>query len=71
MEAFFILKYWHFLIAKIWHFKVADYNLPSHLFFSVGFRLLTTLEASNSSSHSHVCGNQIRTISNTGGVEFQ
>jgi hypothetical protein len=26
MEAFFILKYWHFLIAKIWHFKVADYN---------------------------------------------
>jgi hypothetical protein len=26
MEAFFILKYWHFLIAKIWHFKVADYT---------------------------------------------
>jgi len=30
-----------------------------------------TREASKPNSHSHVCGNQNGTSSNTGGVEFQ
>jgi hypothetical protein len=30
-----------------------------------------TLKASNSNSHSHVCGSRIVTLSNTGGVEFK